>query len=64
MSVIDLEVAKARLRVFGTHNDVDLQQALDGAEQEACRFMNRSKSSGVSSPRACISSTIGATEGS
>lgn len=43
MSVIDLEVAKARLRVFGTHTDDDLQQALNGAEQEACRFMNRTQ---------------------
>lgn len=43
MSVIDLNVAKERLRTFGTHNDLDLQQALDGAEQEACRFMNRAQ---------------------
>ncbi|SDW94897.1 head-tail connector protein [Lysobacter enzymogenes] len=43
MSVIDLSVAKARLRVFGTHTDADLQQALDGAEQEAMRFMNRTQ---------------------
>lgn len=41
MSLIDLSVAKARLRVFGGHTDADLQQALDGAEQEAARFMNR-----------------------
>lgn len=41
MSLIDLNVAKARLRVFGGHTDADLQQALDGAEQEAARFMNR-----------------------
>lgn len=41
MSVIDLAIAKRRLRVIGTHADEDLQQALDGAEQEACRYLNR-----------------------
>jgi len=32
---------KRRLRVIGSFNDADIQQALDGAEQEACRFLNR-----------------------
>lgn len=41
MSVIDIDIARRRLRVIGTWTDEDLQQALDGAEQEACRYMNR-----------------------
>ncbi|WP_064746802.1 head-tail connector protein [Lysobacter antibioticus] len=41
MSVIDIAIARSRLRIIGTWSDADLQQALDGAEQEACRFMNR-----------------------
>lgn len=43
MSVIALAVAKNRLRVFGTWTDDDLQQALDGAEAEACRFLDRTE---------------------
>lgn len=43
MSVIPLATAKRRLRTIGTHNDADLQQALDGAEQEACRYLNRTQ---------------------
>ena len=41
MSAIPLETMKRRLRVIGSFNDADIQQALDGAEQEACRFLNR-----------------------
>jgi len=41
MSAIPLEIARRRLRVIGNHADADLQQALDGAEQEACRYLNR-----------------------
>lgn len=40
MSVIDITVARRRLRLIGTHADVDLQQALDGAEAEAVQFLN------------------------
>lgn len=43
MSVIDIELVKRRLRVIGNFNDEDIQQALDGAEQEACRFLNRTQ---------------------
>lgn len=43
MSVIDLETAKTRLRVTHNEDDADIQQALDGAEQEALRFMNRTQ---------------------
>ncbi len=43
MSTIDLAIAKRRLRVIGGHADADIQQALDGAEQEACRYMNRTQ---------------------
>lgn len=43
MSVIDLATVKRRLRVIGNFNDADIQQALDGAEQEACRFLNRTE---------------------
>lgn len=43
MSVIDVAIARRRLRVIGTWTDADLQQALDGAEQEACRFLDRTQ---------------------
>jgi hypothetical protein len=43
VSVIDIGIAKRRLRVIGNFNDEDIQQALDGAEQEACRYLNRSQ---------------------
>ena len=43
MSSIDIEIAKRRLRVIGSFNDADIQQALDGAEQEACRYLNRTQ---------------------
>lgn len=43
MSAISLEVAKRRLRAFGNANNADIQQALDGAEQEACRFLGRTE---------------------
>lgn len=43
MSTIDLQVAKRRLRVIHNADDEDLQQALDGAEQEALRYMNRTQ---------------------
>src|SRR5690606_40760153 len=43
VSVIPLDIAKRRLRTIGTHADADLQQALDGAEQEACRYLNRTQ---------------------
>lgn len=40
MSEIDIEVAKRRLRVIGSHFDTDIQQALNAAEREACRYMD------------------------
>ena len=43
MSSIDIEIAKRRLRVIGSFNDADIQQALDGAELEACRYLNRTQ---------------------
>ena len=43
MSTIDLQVAKRRMRVIHNADDDDLQQALDGAEQEALRYMNRTQ---------------------
>lgn len=43
MSAIDIEIAKRRLRVIGNFNDEDIQQALDGAEIEAIRYMNRTQ---------------------
>lgn len=41
MSTIDLAVAKRRLLVIHDLDDTDIQQALDGAEQEALRYLNR-----------------------
>ena len=43
MSTIPLSTAKARLRIIHTADDADLQVALDGAEDEALRFMNRER---------------------
>lgn len=43
MSVIPLDTAKKRLRVIHSADDADIQQALDGAEQEAMRYMNRTQ---------------------
>lgn len=43
MSTISLTIAKARLRSTHTADDADIQQALDGAEQEALRYLNRSE---------------------
>lgn len=43
MSAIPLDLVKRRLRTIGTHNDADLEQALAGAIQEACRYMNRTQ---------------------
>lgn len=43
MSTIDLALAKRRLRIIHSSDDADLQQALDGAEQEAMRYMNRAQ---------------------
>lgn len=40
MSVIDIAVARRRLRLIGTHADADLQVSLDGAEAEAVQFLN------------------------
>lgn len=40
MGQIDIQVAKQRLRVIGSHLDADPQQALDGGEREACRFLD------------------------
>lgn len=39
MGQIDIQVAKQRLRVIGSHLDADLQQALDGGEREACQYL-------------------------
>lgn len=41
MSVIDIQLVKAALHVIHEHDDLVLQQHLDGAEDEAVRFMNR-----------------------
>lgn len=41
MSQITLEQAKRYLRVFHSADDDLLQDLIDGAEQEACRFLNR-----------------------
>lgn len=41
MSVIDLEAVKRRLHVSHDLDDEMLQQILDGAEDEALRYMNR-----------------------
>lgn len=41
MSVINLETAKSYLDVIHSADDVKLQLLLDGAEDEAMRFMNR-----------------------
>lgn len=41
MSVIQLETAKQFLDVFHGADDAKLQMLLDGAEQEALDFMNR-----------------------
>lgn len=41
MSEISIDVAKDRLRITHSLDDTDLQQALDGAEQEALRYLNR-----------------------
>lgn len=54
MSVIALGTAKNRLHVIHTADDVDLQQALDGAEREGLRFMGRTTlptESGTGEPR-------------
>lgn len=42
MSVISLDKAKAVLDVIHTADDAKLQTLLDGAEDEAVQFMNRS----------------------
>jgi len=39
--VIDIGIAKRRLRVIGSASDEEIQQVLDSAEQEALRYMNR-----------------------
>ena len=41
MSVISLSVAKTYLDVIHSSDDVKLQMLLDGAEDEAIQFMNR-----------------------
>lgn len=41
MSQITVAQVKAFLRVFGTADDDLLQDLIDGAEDEACRFLNR-----------------------
>ena len=43
MSVIPLSTVKARLRVIHNADDATLQVALDGAEDEALRFLNRER---------------------
>ena len=42
MSVIDLQIAKSYLDIIHSADDVKLQLLLDGAEDEAAQFMNRS----------------------
>ena len=41
--MIDIGIAKRRLRVIGSASDEEIQQLLDGAEQEAVRYMNRAQ---------------------
>lgn len=41
MSQITVAEAKRYLRVIGTAFDTLLQELIDAAEQEACRFLNR-----------------------
>jgi hypothetical protein len=41
MSQITVAQAKRYLRVIGTADDELLQDLIDSAEQEACRFLNR-----------------------
>jgi len=41
MSEINLDIARQRLRLMGSHLDNDVQQALYSAEREALNFMNR-----------------------
>ena len=41
MSAIDLDLVKARLRTIGDYDDEMLQAALDAAEDEAIRYLNR-----------------------
>ena len=48
MSVIALATIKSYLRVTHTSDDTLLQTLLDGAEDEALRFMNRSELPGLS----------------
>ena len=47
MSVIALATVKAYLRVTHTSDDTLLQTLLDGAEDEALRYMNRSELPGL-----------------
>lgn len=42
MSLITLEQIKADLRIIHDADDLLLQELLDSAEQECCRFLNRS----------------------
>lgn len=46
MSVIELATAKAFLDVIHSADDLKLQMLLDGAEDEAMRFMNRTHFAG------------------
>lgn len=43
MSQITVAQARRWCRVIGTHNDDLLQEMIDGAEAEACRFLNRDR---------------------
>lgn len=62
MSAIDIETVKRRLRVIGNFNDADIQQALDGAEQEACRFLNRTQLPTLPQDWPCSSEDIPSSE--
>lgn len=44
MSIITLEIAKQYLDVIHNSDDAKLQRLLDGAEDEAAQYMNRSLS--------------------
>lgn len=41
MSQISVATAKLYLRVFHSHDDALIELLIDGAEQEACRYLNR-----------------------
>lgn len=57
MSVISLAIAKRRLRVIHNADNEDIQQALDSAEQEACRYLNRTELPTLPQDYPCVPSS-------